>query len=484
MATAANGLDWLVFKVNGADGALSWGGSFTYSTPGNDEPRALAMTSDGQLAVVGMETNASSGQSRLRVTKINAVTGAPIWNYTSPLDDTDALCVGCDASGNVIAAGRIGLDAYAISLSSAGVVNWAQTYNGAGNANDAWNAITVFANGDVAVGGFVTGASGGQNFAVARYAAVGGSPAWLREINGTASGSDVAFDLTNDGTDIVAAGMLRDTTHGQAAAIAKLAGVSGAVTWSNSLSGTSTTLEATTAFFATHMLGLDIIAAGTLADATNKANILISRFSAAGVLQESTVLDGAAHNNDMLLSRNLLAAAGSWTIVAGGDSENATPSSNGVVYSYAHSAIDRWRLVVFATADNAGNAANDADPNHNGLSNLLEYSQSGDPLGTTTGMSILPQVSRSSTNHLQLAFARYLDRTDLTLTVQAGDTLPNSWTDLAQSVNGAAFTLINGAAILTETGSGNSRAVTVGDIYPISDPAHPQRYMRLKVTLP
>ncbi|MCX6874432.1 MAG: hypothetical protein NTW21_11595 [Verrucomicrobia bacterium] len=482
-ATAASGLDWLVFKVKGTDGTLDWASNFTYSIAGNDEPRAIALTSDGNLAVAGMETNPTSGQGRLRVTKLNATTGTQMWNYTSPTDDTDAFCVGSDATGNVIAAGRIGLDAYTVSLSSAGLVNWTQTYNGAGNGNDAWNAITVFPNGDMAVAGYVTGSSGGQNFAVARYAAAGGSPAWVREINGTANGSDMAFDATNDGTDVVAAGLLRDTTHGQTACVAKLAGASGTLTWSNSVNGTNAVLEATNAFFAVRMLGTEIVAAGTQADATHQANILISRFSAAGVLQESTVFDGTGHN-DMLLSKSLLATASTSTFVVGGDSENTTAISNGALFSYAHGAVDHWRLVTLGSTTNTGNAADAADPNHNGISNLLEYALNGDPLGTTTGTGILPKVSRSGTNHLQLAFARYLDRTDLSLTVQASDTLNGTWTDLAQSVNGAAFTLLSGAATVTESGTGNSRSVTASDLYLITDPAHRHRFMRLKATLP
>lgn len=85
---------------------------------------------------------------------------------------------------------------------------------------------------------------------------------------------------------------------------------------------------------------------------------------------------------------------------------------------------------------------------------------------------------------MQLAFVRHLDRNDITLTVQACDDLTGLWTDLARSVNGAPFTLLAVGATLNETGSGNSRSVTVGDIYQVNDPAHPRRFMRLQVTRP
>lgn len=147
-------------------------------------------------------------------------------------------------------------------------------------------------------------------------------------------------------------------------------------------------------------------------------------------------------------------------------------------------ANESWRLLHFNTTSNIGTAADNADPNGNAIPNLLEYALNGDPTGSTTGRSILPQASANGTNHLQLAFSRYLDRNDITLIVQAGNTLTGMWTDLAQSVNGAAFAVLATDATVNETGTGNTRAVTVSDLYLFDDPDHPQRFMRLKVTRP
>jgi hypothetical protein len=147
-------------------------------------------------------------------------------------------------------------------------------------------------------------------------------------------------------------------------------------------------------------------------------------------------------------------------------------------------AIEAWRQQWFGTTGNTGNAADDADPNNNGIFDLLEYALGGDPSGNTTGTSVLPQISRSGTNRLQLTFTRSLDRNDITLTAQALDALTATWEDLAQSVNGSSFTLINGSAGVSESGTGNTRTVTVQDIYLLNDPAHPHRFMRLKVTRP
>lgn len=147
-------------------------------------------------------------------------------------------------------------------------------------------------------------------------------------------------------------------------------------------------------------------------------------------------------------------------------------------------AADSWRQDKFNTTSNTGNAADSADPNGNGIVNLIEYALNGDPTGSTAGTGILPTASANGTNHLQLAFTRYLDRNDITLTVQGVDSLTATWTDLAQSINGAAFTVLASGASVNETGTGNTRAVEVGDLYLMTDPAHPQRFMRLKVTRP
>jgi len=128
--TASNGLDWLVFKVNGSDGTLGWGNSYTFSTAGNDEPRSICLTSDGNIAVSGMSTDATSRQSRSRIAKLNSSTGASIWSDTSSTDLSDYLDVAADSSGNVFTCGRTGTNTLLVKYSSAGSLTWSQTLSG------------------------------------------------------------------------------------------------------------------------------------------------------------------------------------------------------------------------------------------------------------------------------------------------------------------------------------------------------------------
>lgn len=142
-----------------------------------------------------------------------------------------------------------------------------------------------------------------------------------------------------------------------------------------------------------------------------------------------------------------------------------------------------WEQQFFGTTDGSGDAAPTADPNQNGISNLLEYALGGDPVGGGTGQEILPKLSINPTAHCaEFSLTRYLDRDDLILTVQATDSLPGPWTNLAWSVHGAPFTALAAGAVVTETGTGATRAVTVCDLYQTTDPAHPKRFMRLVVS--
>lgn len=462
-ASAANGLDWLVFKVKGADGTLAWANSYTYATVGNDQPRAITFTSDNNIAVAGMETNPANGASRLRVTKINATTGSLMWNHTSSVDGTDAAAVAADTSGNVAVAGRNGQDAFVVSLGSTGAVNWSQTYNGAGNGYDAWNALTFLGTGDLAVAGYATGTAGGQNFFVARYPAAGGSPTWIREVNGSASGDDLAYDIVRDASNnLYAAGLLRNTATGQTACLMKITGSSGLVTWSATKNGGNTLAESTDAFFSVRLLGTDVLAAGCVADPTNKSNILISRYSTAGVLAEDTVFDNTAHNNDLLLSRNLLATSGSNLFAIGGDSENSGASSDGLVRSYlVATAIESFRQTWYGTTASTGNASDTADPYRTGVPNLLVFAFLGPNQNPATArISQLPQIQRSGGN-LTASFTQPTGVSGITYAAESSTTLqPGSW----QAV--------------PDTGTPPQHVFSI----PVGN--NPRMFMRLKVTDP
>ena len=116
--------------------------------------------------------------------------------------------------------------------------------------------------------------------------------------------------------------------------------------------------------------------------------------------------------------------------------------------------LQSWRQTYFGTTAATGTAANDADPDGDGLVNLLEYALAGDPLQSGTG--ILP-VSGTSAGHLTFTFPR--QRSDLIYEVEVSADLA-TW-----------------AVIATNPGT-IGQSVTVTDPQSISA----RRFLRLKVT--
>lgn len=119
-----------------------------------------------------------------------------------------------------------------------------------------------------------------------------------------------------------------------------------------------------------------------------------------------------------------------------------------------------------------------ADPNHNGYANLLEYAFGSDPLATGFAAMVVPGTAGGK---LTLTFPRNTAATDLTLKVEAQDGLDGAWTDLATSTGGTPFTAVAPGVLVSESGTGTVRSVTVTDSVPLGDASHPRRFLRVHV---
>ena len=150
-----------------------------------------------------------------------------------------------------------------------------------------------------------------------------------------------------------------------------------------------------------------------------------------------------------------------------------------LLFSNALTPIEAWRGQKFGTFANTGLSADNADPNRNGISNLLEYALGGEPVATTSS-AILPRSS-IVTQHLQLQFTRQPALTDITLTVQSSEDL-TTWTNIARSTNGTPFTILLPGLTITETPSTGVQSVLLTDPVLTTDPAHPKRFLRVQVT--
>jgi hypothetical protein len=142
------------------------------------------------------------------------------------------------------------------------------------------------------------------------------------------------------------------------------------------------------------------------------------------------------------------------------------------------SPLASWRLGHFGSSANVGDGGNDADPDHDGWVNLLEYALGGDPLAND-GPDLLPTLSKNVDGRIEFHFTRDSAKTDISYIVQASDTMgPGSWDDIASSLGGAP-TIASGAHAINESGSPLVDVIVTDSVV-----APSKRFFRLEVTTP
>ena len=130
--------------------------------------------------------------------------------------------------------------------------------------------------------------------------------------------------------------------------------------------------------------------------------------------------------------------------------------------------LTTWRLIHFGFTDNAGQAADLADPDGDGLANLLEYALGKNPNAAdlATGMPTLSTTNVSGSDHLTLTVPKNSSASGLTYIVETSSDLVN-WT------SGEGHTVIvseNGTSLVVRTHA------------PLS--TQPRQFLRLRVENP
>ena len=137
-----------------------------------------------------------------------------------------------------------------------------------------------------------------------------------------------------------------------------------------------------------------------------------------------------------------------------------------------------WRRTKFSTSgedESIGGAA--ADPDRDGIGNLLEYALGGEPLtGKTDCLPALQQVD----GRLEFHFAGNPLHQDLRRTIQVANALNETWTDAAVSVRAAPFVSLLEGFTVSETAGDPMHGVVFTET---RHPAGSRRFLRLRIEL-
>jgi len=190
-------------------------------------------------------------------------------------------------------------------------------------------------------------------------------------------------------------------------------------------------------------------------------------FSAGGTTTVNlTGLTGFGVGAYTLISGTAPIGAGSFAVgsIPSGYSGTFSSVGNNLVLTIAEgsqlTALETWRQTNFGVSTNSGNAADSADPDNDGLANLLEYATNSNPNVANAS----PLAIARSGNFLTLTYTR-IANPSLTYTVEGSDDL-STWSTVATANN-------------PSTGAQNTAGqVTVTDTVSLTS----RRFLRLKVS--
>ena len=183
----------------------------------------------------------------------------------------------------------------------------------------------------------------------------------------------------------------------------------------------------------------------------------LSLFSAAGSSGgfATVAITGSGHGAGSLTQQG----PGLWTGTVGGVMFTFDQADGSLAVSSGWSLIESWRDLNFDSPDNSGDGADNADPDFDGLVNLLEYATGTDPKNFNPS----PASDITPNGILDLTFHRIAD--------------PSLLYEVKASPDMSVWTLVG-----SSTGAQNVEGpVTFPDLPP---PGATQRFLRLKVSKP
>ncbi len=131
-------------------------------------------------------------------------------------------------------------------------------------------------------------------------------------------------------------------------------------------------------------------------------------------------------------------------------------------------------VLTYSATDTSGNTATPQNRTVHVVS-LLDYALG---LESASGNN-LPQLATAG-GKLTLTFTHNTAVSDVRLAIQGANSVDGPWIDLASSESGAPFSSLVDNVTVSESGNGTVR-VQASDFVSIGDPAHPSRFLRLKI---
>ena len=205
------GTDIKVYKLAAATGAPLWTRTLDYG--GEDYIAEIAVDASGNVLGAGVSTNAA-GNRDMRVFKLAAATGAVAWSQAYDGGGHDeALALALDAGGNAYVTGysTVGTtpNVRTIKYTAAGTAVWQQAI--AGGRDDAGVSIAVNAEGHPFVLARVMNAVGNYDFRTLRYSGDNGAVQWDRTFDGGVNEHPYQLALDGNGN-VVVVGTSRGAT--------------------------------------------------------------------------------------------------------------------------------------------------------------------------------------------------------------------------------------------------------------------------------
>ncbi|MBE2217569.1 MAG: SBBP repeat-containing protein [Ignavibacteria bacterium] len=211
------GYDYLTIKYN-SSGVLQWEQRYNGIGNSTDVIKTMAVDGAGNVYISGFSDGGSSGSDWATIKYNSAGVQQWIQRYNGAGNGQDAASsLAVDDSGNVYisgyTSGSTSSDDYlTIKYNSTGVQQWQQTYNGPGNAGDDVYSLTIDGTGNIYVTGYSFGSGTYNDYATVKYNSAG-TQQWIQRFNGTAGNSDEAYSVTVDGSgNVYVTGSSRSST--------------------------------------------------------------------------------------------------------------------------------------------------------------------------------------------------------------------------------------------------------------------------------